>query len=50
MEEERIYGYFMQNGFTSHTVNYSINVLYKAFDDLMTDWYVLDCGLQGLQT
>jgi hypothetical protein len=31
VEEERIYGYFMQDGAVAHTANYFINVLNKMF-------------------
>jgi hypothetical protein len=32
-EEEKTYGYFMQDGATGHTGNYSINVLNEVFED-----------------
>jgi hypothetical protein len=35
MEEERIYGYFMQDGAVALTANYFINVLNKAFEDIL---------------
>jgi hypothetical protein len=33
MDEERTYGYFVQDGPTACNDNYSINVLNKAFED-----------------
>jgi hypothetical protein len=33
MEEERTYGYFMQDVATAHTATYSIKVLNKVFED-----------------
>jgi hypothetical protein len=33
MEEEKTYGYFMQDGATAHTADYSIYVLNKVFED-----------------
>jgi hypothetical protein len=32
-EEEKTYGYFMQDGATAHTANYSMNVLNELFED-----------------
>jgi hypothetical protein len=32
-EEENTYGYFMQDGATTHTATYSINVLNEVFED-----------------
>jgi hypothetical protein len=34
-EEEKTYGYFMQDGATAHTAIYSINVLNKVFENRM---------------
>jgi inhibitor of nuclear factor kappa-B kinase subunit alpha len=39
-EEEKTYGYFMQDGATAHTVTYSINILNEVFEDR-----VISCGL-----
>jgi hypothetical protein len=33
MEEDRTYDYFVQDGPTAYTANYSINVLNKMFED-----------------
>jgi hypothetical protein len=33
IEEEKTYGYFMQDGATAHTATYSINVLNEVFED-----------------
>jgi hypothetical protein len=33
MEDEMMYGYFMQECDIAHTANYSINVLHEVFED-----------------
>jgi hypothetical protein len=50
MKEEKTYGYFMQDGATAHTANYSINVLNEEFEDQLINLKLWPARSQDLNT